>query len=97
MDFLPPQLLAALQCPLVSCGTAVPGSLVQHVFSPLARTKVCTQPIHRGRAAALKTLCIKVLGKFQTGIAQTYRIVTLLGSRRFPLRPVSWREPPSDR
>src|SRR5262245_26546139 len=38
----------------IAGGTAVPGGLVQHVFSPPARIEVCAQPFCRGRA--LKTL-----------------------------------------
>jgi hypothetical protein len=40
----------------IAGGTAVPGGLVEHVFSPPARIEVCAQPFCRGRAAALKTL-----------------------------------------
>ena len=50
-------IAVALPCP-ASFSSGFQGAQVEHVFSPPARIKVCTQPLYRGRAAALKTLCI---------------------------------------
>jgi hypothetical protein len=71
---------SAPSCNAHSC-TATPCGLVQHLFSPAVRFKVCAQPLRRGRAAGLKTLFVMQCTAYSRFRARPDRAADQRGSR----------------